>query len=256
MEKEDIGCSVEQMRIAAEGHITTEALMWNQKEDESTISGMTVKDFRKKLDDVLRNEGYDIENQRYPEGYQEAPLAYDAVWSVALAFNKTMDRLHKFGKSLKDFNYNNKEIADDIYSAINSTQFLGVSGYVAFSSQGDRIALTQIEQVINGSYVVLGHYDTQADNLQWYYREVWQDEDSTPSTSNELDNQSMIGQMNLDEDDNQTVDTTTKNPIWTINIIDKPSNYSLCMTVMRRVDRNPCFETENVRGNPVSRTRW
>lgn len=44
-----------------------------------------------------------------------------------LAFNKTMDRLHKYGKSLKDFNYNNKEIADDIYSAINSTQFLGIS---------------------------------------------------------------------------------------------------------------------------------
>lgn len=38
-----------------------------------------------------------------------------------------MDRLHKYGKSLKDFNYNNKEIADDIYSAINSTQFLGIS---------------------------------------------------------------------------------------------------------------------------------
>lgn len=38
-----------------------------------------------------------------------------------------MDRLHKYGKSLKEFNYNNKEIADDIYSAINSTQFLGVS---------------------------------------------------------------------------------------------------------------------------------
>lgn len=43
------------------------------------------------------------------------------------AFNKTMDRLHKYGKSLKEFNYNNKEIADDIYSAINSTQFLGIS---------------------------------------------------------------------------------------------------------------------------------
>jgi hypothetical protein len=38
-----------------------------------------------------------------------------------------MDRLHKYGKSLKEFNYNNKEIADDIYSAINSTQFLGIS---------------------------------------------------------------------------------------------------------------------------------
>ncbi|XP_060523706.1 gamma-aminobutyric acid type B receptor subunit 1 isoform X2 [Cylas formicarius] len=173
LEKENVECSIEEMRIAAEGHLTTEALMWNQNLNERTISGMTSEDFRHRLNDVLRREGYDIDNQRYPEGYQEAPLAYDAVWSVALAFNKTMDRLHKYGKSLKDFNYNNKEIADDIYSAINSTQFLGVSGIVAFSSQGDRIALTQIEQVINGNYVVLGYYDTQADNLTWFDREVW-----------------------------------------------------------------------------------
>lgn len=38
-----------------------------------------------------------------------------------------MDRLHKYGKRLTQFNYNNKEIADEIYSAINSTQFLGIS---------------------------------------------------------------------------------------------------------------------------------
>lgn len=38
-----------------------------------------------------------------------------------------MDHLHKYGKSLKDFNYNNKEIADEIYSAMNSTKFLGIS---------------------------------------------------------------------------------------------------------------------------------
>jgi hypothetical protein len=31
------------------------------------------------------------------------------------------------GESLKNFTYNNKEIADEIYAAVNSTQFLGVS---------------------------------------------------------------------------------------------------------------------------------
>lgn len=78
---------------------------------------------------MLENEGYDINNNRYPEGYQEAPLAYDAVWSVALAFNKTMERLKVKGKgrSLKDFTYTDRDIADEIYSAMNSTQFLGVS---------------------------------------------------------------------------------------------------------------------------------
>jgi gamma-aminobutyric acid type B receptor len=97
------------------------------------------------LDDALKKENYDIDNKRYPEGYQEAPLAYDAVWAVALgnlqsfrmfanlmltlisAFNKTMDKLKYSRKSLKNFTYTDKETADDIYSSINSTQFLGVS---------------------------------------------------------------------------------------------------------------------------------
>ncbi|CAD6241162.1 GSCOCG00009184001-RA-CDS [Cotesia congregata] len=172
LDKEGITCTKEQMRQAAEGHMTTEALMWNQNND-TTISGMTSEDFRQRLNKQLKEDGYDVDNNRYPEGYQEAPLAYDAVWSVALAFNKTMDKLSKSGKSLKNFTYTDKEIADEIYSAINSTQFLGVSGYVAFSSQGDRIALTQIEQVIDGNYVKLGYYDTQSDNLTWKNRERW-----------------------------------------------------------------------------------
>jgi hypothetical protein len=46
-------------------------------------------------------------------------------------------------------------------------------GHVAFSSQGDRIALTQIEQLINGTYVKLGYYDTQSDNLTWLGKEKW-----------------------------------------------------------------------------------
>lgn len=83
LEKEGITCTKEQMRMAAEGHLTTEALMWNQNND-TTISGMTAEDFRKRLNKLLKDDGYDIDNDRYPEGYQEAPLAYDAVWSVAL----------------------------------------------------------------------------------------------------------------------------------------------------------------------------
>jgi hypothetical protein len=46
-------------------------------------------------------------------------------------------------------------------------------GVVAFSSQGDRIALTQIEQMIGGQYRKLGYYDTQADNLTWFNNEEW-----------------------------------------------------------------------------------
>lgn len=48
-----------------------------------------------------------------------------------------------------------------------------LQGVVAFSSQGDRIALTQIEQMIDGQYYKLGYYDTQADNLTWFNMEQW-----------------------------------------------------------------------------------
>lgn len=46
LEAENITCTREQMKMAAEGHLTTEALMWNQNVDEKTISGMSSGDFR------------------------------------------------------------------------------------------------------------------------------------------------------------------------------------------------------------------
>lgn len=51
--------------------------------------------------------------------------------------------------------------------------FISLQGVVAFSSQGDRIALTQIEQMVDGQYHKLGYYDTQADNLTWFNKEQW-----------------------------------------------------------------------------------
>lgn len=55
-----------------------------------------------RLNNILRKGGYDIDNLRYPEGYQEAPLAYDAVWSVALG---------KYGGTIvSQFNYNYNSI--------------------------------------------------------------------------------------------------------------------------------------------------
>lgn len=48
------------------------------------IKLQTSEDFRLRLNEALKKENYDIDNMRYPEGYQEAPLAYDAVWAVAL----------------------------------------------------------------------------------------------------------------------------------------------------------------------------
>ncbi|MEE6523458.1 hypothetical protein FKM82_022377 [Ascaphus truei] len=60
-------------------------------------------------------------------GFQEAPLAYDAIWALALALNKTAYELSKKGLRLEDFNYNNNIISQEIYRAMNSSSFDGVS---------------------------------------------------------------------------------------------------------------------------------
>lgn len=60
-------------------------------------------------------------------GFQEAPLAYDAVWALALALNKTVGPLKAKGHRLEDFNYNNRHITSEIYRAMNTSSFEGVS---------------------------------------------------------------------------------------------------------------------------------
>ncbi|KAG1682630.1 Gamma-aminobutyric acid type B receptor subunit 1 [Nymphon striatum] len=160
---DSVSCTPEQMKEVLEGHITTEALMLNQ-DDTPTISTMTSRQFLSRLDKDLKDRGFDT---RRPAGYMEAPLAYDAIWALALALNKTMYSLTKRNMNLEDFTYSTSVIADEIYEAMKNTSFLGVSGHVRFSEKGDRIAWTQIEQMIDGNYNKLGMFDTHIGNFTW-----------------------------------------------------------------------------------------
>ncbi|XP_022688602.1 gamma-aminobutyric acid type B receptor subunit 1-like isoform X2 [Varroa jacobsoni] len=156
-------CTTEELKQALEGHITTEALML-YKEENKTISGMTSKTFMDRYIQTLEKDNNT--NGRRPEGFQEAPLAYDAIWAVALALNKTIARLRQRGELIENFTYTNKRIMSELWKAMNATQFLGVSGYVSFSAKGDRMAQTQIEQMINGTYYKIGYYDYPTDDYQ------------------------------------------------------------------------------------------
>ena len=75
---------------AAQGHFTTEALMWNQNRKEQTYSGRTVDQFNQTLRESMakgeNGKKYKemFNKNKTPEGFLEAPLAYDAVWAIAL----------------------------------------------------------------------------------------------------------------------------------------------------------------------------
>ncbi|KAF3707814.1 Gamma-aminobutyric acid type B receptor subunit 1 [Channa argus] len=140
-----INCTVEQMTEAVEGHVTTEIVMLNP-ETVRGASNLTSQEFLAQLMSKLGGK-----NPEETGGFQEAPLAYDAVWALALALNKTVGPLKAKGHQLEDFNYNNRDITSEIYRAMNTSSFEGVSGHVVFDAQGSRMAWTLIEQ-LQGAY--------------------------------------------------------------------------------------------------------
>uniref|UniRef100_A0A671W281 Gamma-aminobutyric acid type B receptor subunit 1 n=1 Tax=Sparus aurata TaxID=8175 RepID=A0A671W281_SPAAU len=156
-----INCTVENMTEAVEGHVTTEIVMLNP-ETVRGVSNMTSQEFIAAL--MSRLGGM---NPEETGGFQEAPLAYDAVWALALALNKTVAPLKAKGRRLEDFNYNNHDITSEIYRALNTSSFEGVSGQVVFDAQGSRMAMTLIEQLQGGSYKKIGYYDSSQKNLSW-----------------------------------------------------------------------------------------
>ncbi|XP_051718303.1 gamma-aminobutyric acid type B receptor subunit 1 isoform X2 [Ctenopharyngodon idella] len=162
-----INCTVENMTEAVEGHVTTEIVMLNP-ETVRGASNLTSQEFLVQLMSRLGGK-----NPEETGGFQEAPLAYDAMWALALALNKTVAPLRAKGWALEDFNYNNKEITAEIYRALNTSSFEGVSGHVVFDAQGSRMAWTLIEQLQGGSYKKIGYYDSTKGNLSWYGNDKW-----------------------------------------------------------------------------------
>uniref|UniRef100_A0A8C7YB98 Gamma-aminobutyric acid (GABA) B receptor, 1a n=1 Tax=Oryzias sinensis TaxID=183150 RepID=A0A8C7YB98_9TELE len=162
-----INCTAENMAEAVEGHVTTEIVMLNP-ETVRGVSNMTSQDFLAALMSRLGGK-----NPEETGGFQEAPLAYDAVWALALALNKTVAPLKARGRRLEDFNYNNHDITSEIYRALNTSSFEGVSGQVVFDAQGSRMAMTLIEQLQGGSYKKIGYYDSSQKNLSWFGNDVW-----------------------------------------------------------------------------------
>ncbi|VDM51650.1 unnamed protein product [Angiostrongylus costaricensis] len=175
--EEHLNCTVEQMVEAAQYHFTTESVMLSRDEN-ATISGMTGKEFQARLTAMLSPDS----DPANTGGFPEAPLAYDAVWALALAFNCTRNRLPS-NIRLEQFTYDNQLMADILFECVKNTLFKGVSGKVMFSDSGDRIARTQIEQMQNGKYVVMGFYDTTTQELEWYGKEKWYSSKGPPPDS-------------------------------------------------------------------------
>nr|QVK45716.1 G protein-coupled receptor [Proales similis] len=171
------GCNQTEMEIAAYGHLSVEVQFFTNeiyKQLDFGMSGVefdvkfrnfvssnlwkqftsqfplvdykfhSEKDAEKSLLEIYRS----IENSFSPYidklgGHSERSLAYDAVWVLAFALDKT---LKKF-RTLDDFKIENFNISQFIKESMRDTNFDGVSGRVSFDEKGDRISEVKIEQL-------------------------------------------------------------------------------------------------------------
>lgn len=103
------------------------------------LSAQTPLEYLRLVEEHLKRfEEYTLTNQ--------ASYAYDAIWAVALALNRTMNILAErrledgTTKKLEDFTFDDKDVSRIILESINSVHFEGVSvRHEAIESQRDHI---------------------------------------------------------------------------------------------------------------------
>jgi gamma-aminobutyric acid type B receptor len=82
-----------------------------------------------------------------------APLAYDAVWTLAMALSVTQGKIERGEEGrcsglegalvpLDQFDYSNKKLGCLLRESLDNTFFLGISGNVTFDASGDRVGNT------------------------------------------------------------------------------------------------------------------
>lgn len=157
LDKEHITCDAREMGMAVDGYLATDHMRLNEDDitsKERTVSGWTAQDYAK----VFQNLTGILTSH-------ESSFAYDATWAIALVLNTSLQRIQEKGKSLENFTYEDKEMADVFEDIFYNTSFLGVTGQVSFTKYGERVGYVTIEQLQDGKKVVVGVYDSKKKRL-------------------------------------------------------------------------------------------
>lgn len=156
VEEDSYGCTVEQREEVLEHSITLMNLPFakflNGSLETDTGNGLTVDEYFDTVD-----LGYLNKPPLNLSFYDDvAPVCYDAMWTLALALNNTIEEFES-NTSLSDmahiaenmternqtfrienFSYKNNIVMETMFKHLENTDFLGVSGNVTFNELGIR----------------------------------------------------------------------------------------------------------------------
>ena len=143
-------CMEERMRKALMMNLfmNFKLIPFEQDFDRMTIAGITYNEFKDMYNERLMKSGYEMNIW--------GPIAYDAVWSLALCLNNTVNKIN-----LTDYGPGQWKSSKLIRECFNTLNFTGVSGDILFDPQTGFIDRTvDIYQTLNGSAVYYGAYYT------------------------------------------------------------------------------------------------
>ncbi|OXA63917.1 gamma-aminobutyric acid type B receptor subunit 1 [Folsomia candida] len=149
-------CRVDQLVAAAEGHLVLSPMMWHPNPNLRTVSNRTAASFRR---EVVRRLG----GQLRMMDFDEAPLAYDAVWAAYIGV----------ASSLLECGGTTCPIQMD--DSLNGVMFPGVSGNVSF--RDGRRSVTgvtlRVEQFKNGRYEEVAFHFNGNNSWSWVRQSIF-----------------------------------------------------------------------------------
>ncbi|XP_025092635.1 gamma-aminobutyric acid type B receptor subunit 1-like isoform X2 [Pomacea canaliculata] len=181
--RRDVNCTVDEILQVIDGYFSVTSVNVDINEAmNDTISGWPTSEFdcrfcahfhRLRQDAWMDDCQCDLHASL--SGSNRAPLAYDAMWAVALALNGTLTDLLAEGRGhrLEEFTYENEAMAQLIFHNMKNTSFKGITGNISFSSSGDSMSTIVVRQFQrnshyeNGTFVKIAVYDDCPAEIVW-----------------------------------------------------------------------------------------
>ena len=153
----DTGCSRDVMIKAIEGVFFIRFRLETPDPNMVMVSGQNFAQFQEEL-----NNGAQWRNNSY------AFALHDAVWSFALALNKTLDS----GNSLSSYYLGNNDYSEMLARALNEISFHGALGYIDFDEDEREATTTIVDifQVNQGEENRIGYYNSSTDSITFENR--------------------------------------------------------------------------------------
>jgi gamma-aminobutyric acid type B receptor len=154
----NINCTAEEMTIFVNNSLTIQQYPINEMTDKVVIGNYSYNSFFTEYESRISSSPY--------QSTYVAHIAYDAVWTFALALDKVISRLSTGNvgncnksvvNSLEDFDYKNDgDISCLLKNELSKTYFEGLTGKVEFDMDGTRLSTSspiRIYQIHNSNFI-------------------------------------------------------------------------------------------------------